>query len=65
VKVTADLPAINKDEILYYLPKIVPGTYAIYDFGRFISDFTAFDIQGNKMEFQPIDANQFKKKCNC
>lgn len=62
VKVTVDLPKLQNEEIVYCLPKIVPGTYSIYDFGRFVSGFTAIDVQGNTMSFQPLDANQFKIK---
>src|SRR5690606_17730493 len=40
-------PQISKNTIRFYLPKVVPGTYAIYDFGRFISEFRAEDVHGN------------------
>lgn len=62
VKVIIKLPEITQNEITYCLPKIVPGTYAIYDFGRFISAFTVYDKNGNKMPFEPIDVNQYKIK---
>lgn len=62
VKVIIDLPPIQTDEIIYCLPKIVPGTYSISDFGRFISDFTALDVQGKTMYFELIDVNQYKIK---
>ncbi|MBK9613952.1 MAG: hypothetical protein IPO34_21815 [Dehalococcoidia bacterium] len=41
-------------------PKIVPGTYSIYDFGRFIFEFNAYDKKGNKLKFEPVDVNQYK-----
>jgi predicted metalloprotease with PDZ domain len=40
-------PVITKKEITYYIPKIVPGTYSISDFGRFVNNFKAFDKEGN------------------
>lgn len=52
-------PKIDKDEISYFMPKIIPGTYSIYDFGRFISDFKAFDKQGNELKVIPKGDNEW------
>ena len=43
-KLTIELitPAITTTEAIYKMPKMVPGTYEIYDFGRFVSDFKVF-----------------------
>ena len=60
VKVTIEVPAINSETIVYCIPKIVPGTYSIYDFGRFVFEFTAYDKTGNKLKFEPVDVNQYK-----
>ena len=30
------------------MPKIVPGTYHIYDFGQYVFDFEAFDKDGKE-----------------
>ncbi len=63
-KVTVNLlvqPSKQK-EIIYYLPKIVPGTYANYDFGRFISDFTVRDKKGKILPVEKLDANSWKIK---
>jgi predicted ATP-grasp superfamily ATP-dependent carboligase len=46
VKVTIDVPEITSDNIFYCIPKIVPGTYNIYDFGRFVFDFKAYNENG-------------------
>lgn len=45
-------PPISKQEITFYLPKIVPGTYAIEDYGRFVSELNAFDKKGKKLNVQ-------------
>jgi hypothetical protein len=29
-------PPISKPEIIFFLPKIIPGTYSIEDYGRFV-----------------------------
>lgn len=53
-------PALNQNEIIYRLPKMVPGTYEIYDFGRFVSDFVAIDLTGNPLKVERIDDNSWK-----
>lgn len=57
--VTIDLPASNQTEIEYHIPKIVPGTYSISDFGRFVSDFSANDIEGNQLEVEEVSVNRW------
>lgn len=61
-KLTIELitPNIKTDDIVFYLPKIVPGTYSIYNFGRFMTDFEAFDIAGNKLNTQLLNVNSMK-----
>lgn len=63
-KVTVNLitPSMKKKEVIYYLPKIVPGTYANYDFGRFVSNFTARDKKGNVLPVEKIDENSWRIK---
>ncbi|HEY0653037.1 MAG TPA: peptidase M61 [Chryseosolibacter sp.] len=55
-------PAINKTEVTFYLPKIVPGTYAIADYGRYVQEFTAYDKKGNKLTVEKVDENTWKIK---
>ena len=50
-------PKISTSEIKFYLPKIVPGTYAIADFGRFVSDFKAVDKKGKDLPHDRVDDN--------
>lgn len=60
LKIKLITPQIETNEIVFCLPKIVPGTYSIYDYGRFMSDFVAFDNQGNKLKTKNIDVNSIK-----
>ncbi|MFD2514925.1 peptidase M61 [Pontibacter locisalis] len=60
VQVTLMAPKIARDEIIYNMPKIVPGTYSVSDFGRFVSDFNAYDEKGNKLEVSRLDTNRWK-----
>ncbi|MGV3540611.1 MAG: peptidase M61, partial [Rufibacter sp.] len=62
LQVTLLTPEFDQDEVIYNLPKIVPGTYAIYDFGKFIDDFTALDKKGRKLEVERLDQNRWKIK---
>ena len=58
IEVTA--PLLSETQTIYSLPKIVPGTYSIYDFGRFVEDFKAYDRKGNELEVTRIDTNSWK-----
>lgn len=57
--VEVTLPAIDQDSIQYHMPKIVPGTYAVYDFGRFVTDFKVMDAQGNAVPFTQLSDNRW------
>jgi predicted metalloprotease with PDZ domain len=52
-------PPISKPEIVFFLPKIIPGTYSIEDYGRFVSKFTALDKKGNKLQADKRDDNSW------
>lgn len=49
-----------KDTVVFRLPRVVQGTYAISDFGLFIEDFKALDYEGNELPFKKIDANTWE-----
>lgn len=53
-------PPISSSEIIYNMPAIVPGTYEVYDYGRFLSEFKAFDKNGNKLKAEALDKNRWK-----
>ncbi|HUM46511.1 MAG TPA: peptidase M61 [Chitinophagales bacterium] len=57
VSVELQCPQFNQDVVRYSLPKIVPGTYSIYDFGRFIENFTARDKDGMELAVTHDDVN--------
>lgn len=60
VQVTLQAPAIEQSEIIYIMPKIVPGTYSVSDFGKYISDFTAYDKKGQPLAVEQLDTNRWK-----
>ncbi|MGY5851036.1 M61 family metallopeptidase [Salegentibacter sp. F14] len=57
VKVSIDPDRLTGEEIRFYIPKTVPGTYSNDDYGKLIEDFTALDYQGNKLEFRREEEN--------
>lgn len=73
-KFTIDLTKINDDRVtvelippkltpknnLYHLPKVVPGTYAIHNYGAYIRNFRALDKKGNNISVVQIDKNSWK-----
>lgn len=46
-----------QDTVEYYIPKVVQGTYAVSDFGKFVDDFKAFDYDGNEIKTEKKDIN--------
>lgn len=53
-------PIITSETAEYKLPSMVPGTYKIYDFGRFVMDFKAFDNSGNELSVNKKDINTWE-----
>lgn len=59
-KVEIKAPSITENEIEFHFPKIVPGTYTINNFGRFVSEFYAYDANGSKLKTEQLDTNRWK-----
>jgi predicted metalloprotease with PDZ domain len=60
VRVELNTPSINGNEITFYMPKIVPGTFAIADYGRFVEEIIVTDRNGNALHTERIDANSWR-----
>lgn len=60
VQVQVDPKKIREKTIVYQIPAIVPGTYGISDYGKFVSDFKAYDYKGNEMTVQKLDTNSWQ-----
>ncbi len=52
-------PAITESEATFMFPAIVPGTYAIYNFGRFISNLKVIDKNGKEIAYTKPDENTY------
>ena len=57
VMVTVTAPKFSTEEVTYSMPKIVPGTYSVDDYGKYIDDFKAFDSKGTILSTSKTDDN--------
>lgn len=60
VQVTLKTPPVNQKTAVFAFPKIIPGTYAIADYGKFISNIKAFDKNGKPLSVSRLNDNQWK-----
>jgi predicted metalloprotease with PDZ domain len=59
IKVEGITPAVSANTIVYHFPKVIPGTYAIEDYGKYIDDFKAFAKDGSKLSVSKEGDNDF------
>jgi predicted metalloprotease with PDZ domain len=55
-------PKITTEDVTYSIPKIVPGTYSIDDYGKYIEEFKAFDSKGIALIVTKTDDNTWNIK---
>lgn len=60
VAVTLQPPALPGEEVVYNIPRMVPGTYSVDNFGQYISGFRALDKAGKQLPVQKVDENRWK-----
>jgi predicted metalloprotease with PDZ domain len=60
VMVTITPPTITTSDIVYHIPKTVPGTYSADNYGKLIDDFKAFDKNGKELSTNKTDDNSWK-----
>ena len=58
--VTVFTDGLSEDNNIYNMPATVPGTYDVFNFGRFVKTFKAFDKNGNELASEHISVNQWK-----
>nr|WP_257289076.1 peptidase M61 [Cellulophaga baltica] len=49
--------AFSAGEVLFFIPKTVPGTYSTDNYGKYIDEFKAFDYKGAELSFSKKDDN--------
>ena len=57
VLVSMDPGAFTVDEVLFYIPKTVPGTYSTDNYGKYVEDLKAYDYQGKLLPVSKTDEN--------
>jgi predicted metalloprotease with PDZ domain len=60
VTVTLQTPKLTTSTATFSFPKIIPGTYAISDYGKFISNVKAFDKANKPLTVTKLNDNQWK-----
>ncbi len=60
VKVTLIPPDLTQNEIEFMFPAMVPGTYEVYDFGRFISNFKVSGKDGKVIKVTKVNVNTYR-----
>ncbi|MFN5182264.1 MAG: peptidase M61 [Bacteroidota bacterium] len=60
LKVLLKVPNLKQQSVFFCFPAMVPGTYSVYDFGRFVKNFSVRDKNNNKISFEKIDINRYK-----
>ncbi|MCC6370784.1 MAG: hypothetical protein IT236_07265, partial [Bacteroidia bacterium] len=60
VSVSLVPPDIQQNEIDFQFPAMVPGTYEVYNFGRFISNFKASGKNGKAIKIVKVDVNTYR-----
>lgn len=58
VPVSIEVPPVDTTVVEYHMARVVPGTYSISDFGRFVTNFQALDSAGNALTVAPVGASR-------
>ncbi|WP_456441000.1 M61 family metallopeptidase [Psychroserpens sp.] len=58
--VTINPGRFNLDTVTYRMPRFIPGSYAIENFGKYIDDLKAFDYSGNTLLVNRLDDNTWQ-----
>ncbi len=60
LKVELIAPKIERNEVLFCFPKMIPGDYSECNFGYYIDEFKVIASDGSELKFDRIDINTFK-----
>lgn len=62
VEVVMQTPAFTEENIHFYIPKIIPGTYSEDNYGKYVESLKAFDKNGKSLSVVKIDENTWNIK---
>lgn len=60
LEITCTAPTISSKQVIYRFPAMVPGTYHVYDFGRWINGMRAFNKKGQPLSVTKLDVNSWQ-----
>ena len=60
ISVKLIIPDVSQNEIDFCFPAMVPGTYEVYNFGRYISNLNVTGKNGIKITISKTDINTYK-----
>ena len=60
LQVSLDPGPFPEGEVIFHMPSVIPGTYRFTDFGRFISNFKAFDKNNQLLDVVREGKNTWK-----
>lgn len=60
VLVTVLVPEFGMNEVIYQIPKTVPGTYSADNYGKYIEGLKAFDKKGKELTVSKSDDNTWR-----
>jgi predicted metalloprotease with PDZ domain len=60
VKVVIFPQKFNKEDIVFQIPKTVPGTYSTDNYGKYIDELKAFDANAKELKVEKTDDNTWK-----
>ena len=60
VMVTVTPPTFTSNDVVFHIPKTVPGTYSSDNYGKLIDDLKAFDKSGKELTTVKTDDNSWK-----
>lgn len=60
IGVTLTVPDLPQHVVEFAFPAMVPGTYEVYDFGRFVSNFKAWGKNGAVITVEKVDVNTYR-----
>ncbi|MDU0372203.1 peptidase M61 [Hymenobacter endophyticus] len=59
LKIVVNTPMPRENQVTYVMPSVIPGSYSKKNYGRFVSDFKAFDQQGKRLKVKNDGPNLF------
>jgi predicted metalloprotease with PDZ domain len=62
VKVVLKAPKLKSDKAVFVMPRVIPGSYALKEYGRFLEQVKAFDQKGKEMKLTRSNNMFYLKK---